>query len=95
MSDNKIEINFSILDNLHNFEHYTYMTQMVIKSLFINSVNYASDNLRDGHEPCDIKYKKLCPCLHGAELFYLMSWGEACDREKPEVFEGRKANGDF
>ena len=52
----------------------------------------ASDNLRDGHEPCDIKYKKLCPCLHGAELFYLMSWGEARDREKPEVFEGRKAN---
>ena len=55
----------------------------------------ASDNLRDGHEPCDIKYKKLCPCLHGAELFYLMSWGEARDREKPEVFEGRKANGRF
>ena len=55
----------------------------------------ARDNLRDGHEPCDIKYKKLCPCLHGAELFYLMSWGEARDRGKPEVFEGRKANGDF
>ena len=52
----------------------------------------ASDNFRDGHEPCDIKYKKLCPCLYGAELFYLMSWGEARDREKPEVFEGRKAN---
>ena len=44
MSDNKIEINFSILDNLHNFEHYTYMTQTVIKALFINTVNYASDN---------------------------------------------------
>ena len=33
----------------------------------------ASDNFRDGHEPCDIKYKKLRPCLHGVELFYLMS----------------------
>ena len=33
----------------------------------------ASDNLRDGHEPCDIKYKKLRPCLHEAELFYLVS----------------------
>ncbi len=41
----------------------------------------ARDNLRDGHEPCDIKYKKLCPCLHGAELFYLMSWGRG-------IFEG-------
>lgn len=71
------------------------MTQTVKKALFIKRVNYASDNLRDGHEPCDIKYKKLCPCLHGAELFYLMSWGEARDREKPEVFEGRKANGRF
>ena len=30
----------------------------------------ASDNFRDGHEPCDIKYKKLRPCLHGVELFY-------------------------
>ena len=30
----------------------------------------ARDNFRDGHEPCDIKYKKLRPCLHGAELFY-------------------------
>ena len=33
----------------------------------------ARDNFRDGHEPCDIKYKKLRPCLHGVELFYLMS----------------------
>ena len=33
----------------------------------------ASDNLRDGHEPCDIKYKKLRPCLNEAELFYLVS----------------------
>ena len=33
----------------------------------------ARDNFRDGYEPCDIKYKKLRPCLHGAELFYLMS----------------------
>ena len=33
----------------------------------------ASDNFRDGHEPCDIKYKKLRPCLQGVELFYLMS----------------------
>ena len=33
----------------------------------------ASDNLRDGHEPCDIKYKKLRPCLYEAELFYLVS----------------------
>lgn len=44
MSDNKIEINFSILDNLHNFEHYTYMTQTVIKAIFINTVNYQRDN---------------------------------------------------
>ena len=51
MSDNKIEINFSILDNLHNFEHYTYMTQMVIKSLFINSVNYQRDNSREFTDP--------------------------------------------
>lgn len=71
------------------------MTQTIGKTVLGIDVNYASDNLRDGHEPCDIKYKKLCPCLHGAELFYLMSWGEARDREKPEVFEGRKANGDF
>ena len=31
----------------------------------------ASDNFRDGHEPCDIKYKKLRPCLHEAELFFI------------------------
>ena len=31
----------------------------------------ASDNLRDGHEPCDVKYKKLRPCLHEAELFFI------------------------
>lgn len=50
MSDNKIEINFSILDNLHNFEHYTYMTQTVIKALFINTVNYQRDNLKQNIE---------------------------------------------
>ena len=31
----------------------------------------ANDNLRDGHEPCDVKYKKLRPCLHEAELFFI------------------------
>ena len=31
----------------------------------------ASDNLRDGHEPCDVKYEKLRPCLHEAELFFI------------------------
>ena len=31
----------------------------------------ASDNLRDGHEPCDVKYKKLRPCLHEAGLFFI------------------------
>ena len=31
----------------------------------------ARDNLRDGHEPCDVKYKKLRPCLHEAELFFI------------------------
>ena len=31
----------------------------------------ASDNLRDGYEPCDVKYKKLRPCLHEAELFFI------------------------
>ena len=67
------------------------MFNTVSKQL-VAHLSSARDNLRDGHEPCDIKYKKLCPCLHGAELFYLMSWGEARDREKPEVFEGRKAN---
>lgn len=33
-------------------------------------------------------------CMERSFL-YLMSWGEARDREKPEVFEGRKANGRF
>ena len=31
----------------------------------------ANDNLRDGHEPCDVKYEKLRPCLHEAELFFI------------------------
>ena len=31
----------------------------------------ASDNLRDGHEPCDVKYEKLRPCLHEAEFFFI------------------------
>ena len=31
----------------------------------------ASVNLRDGHEPCDVKYEKLRPCLHEAELFFI------------------------
>ena len=37
----------------------------------------ARDNLCDGHEPCDIKYKKLCPCLHGAELFIFNVMGRS------------------
>ena len=60
MLDNKIEINFSILDNLHNFEHYTYMTQMVIKSLFINSVNYASDNRFKIRTPKNAVFLGVC-----------------------------------
>ena len=70
-------------------------SRSTVSKQLVAHLSSARDNLRDGHEPCDIKYKKLCPCLHGAELFYLMSWGEARDREKPEVFEGRKANGRF
>ena len=42
----------------------------------------ASDNFRDGHEPCDIKYKKLRPCLHGAELFYCAPSGRMFQRVK-------------
>ena len=44
-----------------------------VSKQLVAHLSSASDNLRDGHEPCDIKYKKLRPCLHEVELFYLVS----------------------
>ena len=46
------------------------MFNMVSKQL-VALRSSASDNLRDGHEPCDVKYEKLRPCLHEAELFFI------------------------
>lgn len=37
----------------------------------VEHLSSANDNLRDGHEPCDVKYEKLRPCLHEAELFFI------------------------
>ncbi len=46
------------------------MFSTVSKQL-VAHLSSASDNLRDGHEPCDVKYEKLRPCLHEAELFFI------------------------
>ena len=46
------------------------MFSTVSKQLVVHHSS-ANDNLRDGHEPCDVKYEKLRPCLHEAELFFI------------------------
>ena len=46
------------------------MFSTVSKQL-VAHLSSANDNLRDGHEPCDVKYEKLRPCLHEAELFFI------------------------
>ena len=46
------------------------MFSTVSKQL-VEHLSSPRDNLRDGHEPCDVKYKKLRPCLHEAELFFI------------------------
>ena len=46
------------------------MFNTVSKQLVVHHSS-ANDNLRDGHEPCDVKYEKLRPCLHEAELFFI------------------------
>lgn len=46
------------------------MFNTVSKQL-VEHLSSPRDNLRDGHEPCDVKYKKLRPCLHEAELFFI------------------------
>ena len=46
------------------------MFSQVSKQL-VALLSSANDNLRDGHEPCDVKYEKLRPCLHEAELFFI------------------------
>ena len=54
----------------------------------------ANDNLRDGHEPCDVKYEKLRPCLHEAELFFIWRHrAKPVTEENRRFFEGSKANG--
>lgn len=58
------KFNFSILDNLHNFEHYTYMTQTVIKALFINTVNY--QKVRQLSANKDVYTKPRNACIFGA-----------------------------
>ena len=53
----------------------------------------ANDNLRDGHEPCDVKYEKLRPCLHEAELFFIWRHrAKPVTEENRRFFEGSKAN---
>ena len=42
-----------------------------VSKQLVEHLSSARDNLRDGHEPCDVKYKKLRPCLHEAELFFI------------------------
>ena len=46
------------------------MFSTVSKQLVVHHSS-ANDNLRDGHEPCDVKYEKLRPYLHEAELFFI------------------------
>ena len=46
------------------------MFNTVSKQL-VEHLSSRRDNLRDGHEPCDLKYEKLRPCLQEAELFFI------------------------
>lgn len=46
-------------------------SRSTVSRQLVEHLSSANDNLRDGHEPCDVKYKKLRPCLHEAELFFI------------------------
>ena len=46
-------------------------SRSTVSKQLVEHLSSPRDNLRDGHEPCDVKYEKLRPCLHEAELFFI------------------------